>query len=410
MIILIEPQCKGFAHEQVNAGFLRGYSLAFPEEKLIYFAEKEHISCIQEIFVSCSFSSDEIDFIENEIPDANRLSSIFRYYLLLKKVLQYAYEEKCNRIVFLSIHTFNLIPLKILLKFRYNRFFKIHIIIHGIIESVKKRNYLFPCDSYGKVFNLTIKLFRLFGLEILSKPGSSNRFLYEKLLRASLNLFGNKNITYFVFRSDSLNKIKELLPKIKQHFGYIDHPYLYTKKNLVCKSDSSGFKIFATLGQGNLNAVNEVVRNISPSVSPENDFEIRIIGGNPNQSASDYERIKIVGKGRSLTRNEIENQMIDVHYVLFFYSDDLYELMTSGSFFDAISYKKPMIFIKNNCFDYYYKNFEFGYRCNNINEIIGYMKKIIAGGDHNYTKFESEIIRMQMNTSIENNYLKLRFN
>jgi hypothetical protein len=84
--------------------------------------------------------------------------------------------------------------------------------------------------------------------------------------------------------------------------------------------------------------------------------------------------------------------------------------MTSGSFFDAISYKKPIIFIKNCCFDYYYKNFEFGYRCNNLNEIIYYMKKIITSGDNNYAKFEAEIIRMQKNTSIENNYIKLRMN
>lgn len=410
MIVLIEPQCIGFAHEQVNAGFLRGYLLAYPEEKIIYFAEKEHINCIREILNSFSISSKEIDFVEAEIPDANRLSSIFRYYFLIKKVFHYAYEEKCNRIAFLSIHTYSLIPLKVLLKFRYNRFFKIHIIIHGIIESVKKSNYLISWDSSNKVLNLTSKYFWFLGAEPLSNPGPCNNFLYEKLFKSSLNLFGNKNITYFVFRPDSLNKIKELLPKIKQYFDCIDHPYLYTKKNLECKLLHSDIKVFATLGQGNLNAVNEVVRDISQSISSSDNFEIRIVGGKTNQESGDFEQIKITGKNRALTREEIEKQMIDVHYVLFFYSDDFYELMTSGSFFDAISYKKPIIFMKNNCFDYYYKNFEFGYRCNNIIEIIGCMKKIISGGDNNYKKFESEIIRMQMNTSIENNYLKLRFN
>ena len=51
MIAICEPQCIGFAHEAVNSGFIYCARLAFPDEKIIFFAGLSHIQAIQKMFI-----------------------------------------------------------------------------------------------------------------------------------------------------------------------------------------------------------------------------------------------------------------------------------------------------------------------------------------------------------------------
>lgn len=411
MIIIFEPQCIGFAHEQFNAAFLYGYSLAYPNEKIIYFAEKEHLKCVKHVFNSANLSLNEIVFTEIEIPESNSLANprvVFEYSRILKNLLSYAYKNDCNKIVFLSIYTYSLIPLKYLLQFKYNNSIQVHIAMHGILEFIKRKNFLLLSEFYQKVERRFRKFFGIANIQLKYKL--KNKYLYEKLFKISLQLFSNKNITYFVFREDSLKKIKEYLPKIHKHFNSIDLPYIYKNVKNNHELEFSNLKIFATFEKGYTNKLNEVVQILSQDSVLANNFEIRIIGGIANEKLTIFKQIKYVGINGKLSRKEIEEYIRDVKYLLFFYDPDSYELTTSGAFFDAIAYCKPIIFLKNHCLDYYYDNYKFGYRCNNIDELISAMKRIILSDEINYQGFVSEIIRMHQDTVIRNNYYKLKFN
>lgn len=412
MIIIFEPQCAGFAHEQFNAGFLYGYSLAYPQERIIYFGEKEHIKCIKAVFSSANLAFDEIEFEEVEIPEPNRLSKIsvaFEYYQIFKKMLHYASENNCNKIALLSIYSYNLIPLKLLIQLRHKNAFRFQIMMHGTLEFVKRNNFSIPFSSLSiKLFNRLGKMFKLSGVYFNSKP--TNKYLYEKIFKASLLLLGNANISYYVFREDSLKSVKKYLPNMQQYFKSIDLPYIYKDMSKMGSVTPAKKRVFATIGQGDIYSVQKVVRKLNSDVNINvNSYEVRILGfGKWKQDG--LAPIKHIGNGRILARAEIEEQIKDVQYVLFFYDPDSYELMTSGSFFDAIAYCKPMIFLKNHCFDYYYQNYKFGYRCENIDEMIATIRKILISNDKNYLEFSSEIKRMQNDTSIISNYYKLKFN
>lgn len=411
MIIIFEPQCTGFGHEQFNAAFLYGYSLAYPNEKIIYFAEKEHIKCIKDVFSSANLSLNEIVFTETEIPESNSLANprvVFEYSRILKNLLSYAYKNDCNKIVFLSIYTYNLIPLKYLLQFKYNNSIQVHIAMHGTLEFIKRKNFSLLSEFYQKVENRFRKVFGIAKRQLKYKP--KNRYLYEKLFKISLQLFSNKNITYFVFREDSLKKIKKYLPKIHKYFKSIDLPYIYKNVKNNFDSEFSNLKIFATFGKGYTNELNEIVRVLTQDSALANNFEIRIIGDIANEKLTIFKQIKYVGINGKPSREEIEEHIRDVKYFLFFYPPDSYELTTSGAFFDAIAYCKPIIFLKNHCLDYYYDKYKFGYIRNNIDELISAMKRIILSNDENYHYFLSEINRMQKDISIVKNNHKLRFN
>ncbi len=406
MIILCEPQCSGYSHEQFNAGTLYGYSLAYPDEKIIFFAEKEHIKCIQKIYNLANLSFKNIEFFEMNIPESKKLASIlviFKYYSLLKYLLNYASDNNCYKIAFLSIYTFNLLPLKYLI-FKLRTPFKFNIAMHGTLEFIKRKNILFHSNFINKIINRIKSKFNII-TEINNAP--VNNFLYEKLFTFSLKI-QNKNIKYFVFRDDIPEKIRIYLPTIYQHFKSIDLPYIFKDTYFL---NSGVFKkkiVFATIGQGDLNSIYKIVDNLSQISKISNKYEIRIIGGN-NRKNIRNEYTNVVHYGDNLSRDKIEHICKEVNYFLFFYNSEFYELTTSGSFFDAIAYCKPIIFLKNNCFDFYYQKYNFGYRCSNITEMINVLTNIIVLNDANYKKHISEIIRMRNDISIKNNYTKLKF-
>ena len=51
MIIICEPQCKYLSHEKVNSGFIYGIRLAYPQEKLRFYADISHIEAIKKILI-----------------------------------------------------------------------------------------------------------------------------------------------------------------------------------------------------------------------------------------------------------------------------------------------------------------------------------------------------------------------
>ena len=52
MIFIVEPQCVGFAHEEVNAAFLYGFCKANESEEIIFIADKDHIDCVAQVLKS----------------------------------------------------------------------------------------------------------------------------------------------------------------------------------------------------------------------------------------------------------------------------------------------------------------------------------------------------------------------
>jgi hypothetical protein len=407
MILLIEPQCQGFAHEQFNAGIIFGYCLAYPKEKKIFFAETEHLTCVQSILKSSGIEQENIEYKPVKIPDRDSLNKpavIFNYALLLRAFLNYAKTNNCRKIVFLSIYSFNLIPLKILLKLNFQEEYIIHIFMHGTLEFIKRENS--KCNE--KILKSLHKYLRIRKKDL--QPGSpKNHFLYERLFRFSIMFLSNKNINYYVLRDDSLLNLRKYLPIQKFTFKSIDHPTIYKVfPNLIAVNPDSK-RLFATLGQSNYNALKETFDILKKDESLNGKYEILIIGGYCPDNQSNNVLRKIKGDKKSLTRNDIEFYIKDVDFILFLYNEDSYELSTSGAFFDAIAYKRPIIFLKNTCFDYYFQNFHFGIRCNNIEELVFTMKQIISMGDQNYSYYIKEIERMQNATSITNNYMKLLF-
>ncbi|WP_395783320.1 hypothetical protein [Aquirufa sp.] len=411
MIVLIEPQCRGFEHEQFNAALLFGYSLAYPQSEIIFFAERGHIDCVKAISHSSQLSITNVHFKEIIIPETKALarpSVIFQYFKLLQTLLDFAKSNDCSKIAFLSIYTYNLIPLKYLLRYKYKNSFKVHIAMHGTLEFIKRENFVICRQNFNRLIHYIIRKLNIKTKVLKIKP--ANRFLYEKFFKLSLTFIGNQEITYFVLRKDSLAKINNYLPKELKYFNAIDHPYIYREFNFNREETPSNKLTFATFGKFNKTELRQIANYFSLKNSNNTEIKLIIIGGDENDILDTYENVEYPIKFRRFTREEFEQILRRVDYFIFLYEEDLYELTTSGAFFDAIANSIPMVFLKNYCFDHYYENYNFGYQCNDINGMLMTLDKVIENHKQNYKGLVSEIRRMQNDTSISHNYSKLNFN
>src|SRR5690606_8586265 len=82
--------------------------------------------------------------------------------------------------------------------------------------------------------------------------------------------------------------------------------------------------------------------------------------------------------GRPLTRQYMEELAEDIDVFLIMYGSNRYRLSCSGAILEALSYRKPIIHLGNECIDFFnQRNCPIGFRCNNINEFVDVMEDLI---------------------------------
>ncbi len=107
-----------------------------------------------------------------------------------------------------------------------------------------------------------------------------------------------------------------------------------------------------------------------------------------------------------MPRTDYENAISSLHYILFFYPNSMYRYIASGAFFDAISFEKPIIAIRNSFFEYYFNRYgEIGYLCDNLEEMSYYLSNI----NHERYKLQLQNIKQaKKDLSLENISKRLR--
>lgn len=417
MIIIIEPRCTGDLHDMVNASFIYGICTEYHSEKVIFYADSSHQKCIKDIFSNDNLNPENLEFIPSDIPKGNffNISKIFLFYRLFNHILSSASKLHVKKIFFLTIYSYNLIILKILLKYRYTDLFEIKIIVHGVLEDIRS-------------------------------PTSSFLLNRIKQFRYALMLFPELDIQYIVLSPSIMKNLIIHLPSLSKKFVAMHLPYLYKpkKKSFAQKKEKL---VFATIGRGNPTSIKQVVTRIQYEKISHQSYEFLIVGEScdiihsksyrmfivltldhlkksvikkrliknlfeipvfiknyfkPVQE-SEIQNLKCVSGGRRLSRSEIDHYMEFVDYTLFLYHKNLYKLSASGSFFDSISFRKPMIFLGNDFFDYYFSRYKIGYRAETIDEIIAIIKKIIETNneEETYNQFLKEIDRFREEINIE---------
>ena len=355
MIVLCELQCKGFEHVEFNAAFLKALIDSRKYKKIIFFAEKQHISQIKEKDLNIE------DFVEfRTIEIASRSWLNYRRFVpdlfLIKNIFNFCENNLIKNIIFTSVNSSILISTKILLNTKTFSL-KIFGVIHGILESINKRPSLRPWEF---------------------------PFWFKWAL-----VYGNSAKLNYIVLGDCIKQ--EVLRKCSSMSSYIhsiNHPYIFESERPK-KIDENKI-IFGSIGVGSMqkgtNLFFDMARKISAKNKPTQ-AEFVLAGHIVDERLIENQNEAVLmplTKG-ALERSEFERLIYSLDYAVFFYPANVYSLTASGAFMDALAGGIPIIALKNPLFEYYFSVMgDIGYLCENFEEMEKVIEMLLDGEKNCY--------------------------
>ena len=95
---------------------------------------------------------------------------------------------------------------------------------------------------------------------------------------------------------------------------------------------------------------------------------------------------------------EMRTRIDQLDFILFFYNSETYRLTASGTIFDAISRKKPIIALRNDYFEYIFNKFgSIGYLVDSIEEMATLIQHIHSNKEIQQ-EFDFDEIQNMMST------------
>lgn len=315
MIVLVEPVCSRWVHEEVNAGFLRLIA-DNSDEDVLYVGEWEHIQCIRRIYgsqqihyvtVKKTIRMDEADLYKNAVYYFRLLNEIVVRYRPKKLFILCGY-----RPCLLASELMSIIHWKL----------KTYFVLHGMVEEKKGHK-----QSYMKLFQFS---------------------RYCKKLCF---------ITYSPYCTGKYWGTHE------DKFVFLHHPYICEKR--------------AVLNAGKKGGNSKIIIGIIGACA--NDKAEKLISSvNRCQGAHEYEfwvASRFGGRFRHLEnvtvldleyeRRKMETIMRKMDFLLLPYGRGDYEISASGVFWDAIANRVPCLMLDSNYFKYYL-TYNIGYQTDTI--------------------------------------------
>ncbi len=413
MIIVCEPQCKGFSHEKVNSGFLYGLRLAFPEEKILVYADPSHILALNAILLHDEIPVDNIEFVSIEFLLNDSFKAFFVYRKLFEKLLTNVISEGEDRLFMLSFSPKILYVLKKLKQKQQFSKLKFTSILHGDFENVANDappsllQSLPGSSTLDKIKQKTIsEIFKrvlelafnkLAGLKNFPVKWFNAFFETKKMLQ----LFPSSDFRYIALSPHALmNAAKYLDLEIFRMYAVV-LPTVFAKP--LPKPENSFVK-FAVFGYGNALMLKQVAQRLSQK-GINKPYEIRIIGMD-NSGLESFPNITCPSPGKQLTRSEMEKFAVDIDMFLILYDQTRYRLTCSGSILESLSYMKPVLHFENDCINYFNREENpIGICCSSIDEYADKMKDIIENYSAYSAKFDlfrENISQLRDKVSIKN--------
>jgi hypothetical protein len=337
MIVICEPHFCGFGHAQFNAALVCSVAEAFPEEGLIFCAEREHLNHVKR---EVDTRAATVRFIEVGLPDralreeqrGRRLpfTALLEELALYRRIFRLADKNRASQIVFCTAAHRNDLqnkistpqPKRLTLEFLSYR----HWLLAG---NTAKIHYLLP------------------GPPPLMEQGLKN---YLPRLH---NCISPIDVPYVFADSAGSQPFKDDVV----HFGFFGHASL-----------RKGADIFFKLAE-EVSATRTKYRPIFVLIGDIRDEQLKEMR---------HASINIPALNAPLTQEEFDKYSKRIDYAFFFHVASAYELNGTAAMLDAFSHLKPIIALKTPLSEYYFNKMgDVGYLCQSYNDAIGAVMEIL---------------------------------
>ena len=328
-IAVVEPQTEGVFHAPFNAALLHTVAIAYPAVRVAFHAMLTHAQEVKEIL--CQVAPEIHSRVEwHAFPPSPSPSVAARWRFhhgLLRQVLALQ-----QRTLFCSISRMQLLQLKRLMRRR--KCAPVRAVLHGELDLLEHatRSILQPF-SLGRILS-----------------GANPKDLRYLLLGRS---------------------IRDHIPAQYQaafaNAGVCDHPYHFAPL-LPANHSVPVFGIFGNAGDGRiLESVARQVQSTHPHI------RFRLIGFVSGAGAVERLRPFVEDvENLPVSRHTFIERAQGITHALWLAPADSFRLRASGTFFDALSYVKPLIYTANPFIDSYHaQEPNIGVRCETLAAEIG---------------------------------------
>ena len=393
MIYVCEPQCKQGSHESFNSGFLHGLYEVYND--VCFYAEKTHIQYIKS-YLNLRNSQCVNNIVYREITFPNNIYS-FRQLIFYKKIFKSILNQisENDKMLLLSANPMILFLLCSLSKKDKYKNIVFNIVLHGGIEEELAPYILPKCETINNnrnikksgvlnklsriseksviyLFKYSVKTIWQFFRHSIIKPYIT---LYKALYNHRSFFSESRDLSSFNFIVLSKHILDNLHidnKTFKMKLCYL--PCIFPPKTTDTVNDYPKFAIF---GYGVDNGLFEDFLDQLDKLNPSKRYEIRLVSMRGYSGIGKYRNITFNNNG-FIPRQEYEKMAEDIDYFINFYDPSQYRLSCSGSIIESIMYRKPVIYIGNECYDSF----------NSLAGPIG----IMAGSTQNFASIVFNII------------------
>lgn len=428
MIIVCEPQCKGVSHEKVNSGFIYGLRLAYPKEKIVFFAEATHLQVIQDILIKDKVLIDNFECrpLPFYLKNIYSFWAMLKYYVLFLKLLDQVVFYKVDKVFFLSHNPVILYVIKRLKQLNKFKNINFTFVLHGELEDIANVVYKEPYAPVVKYKSVADNL-KANIIKILKKPNRILPFIFRKILwpihkiSSKYSLIFKKKFrvkTMLLWRHSNQYKYIALSPHIIANVKkYLDTDYLNFQTIVMPTIFAAPQPIvenkyikFAVFGYGDPGQMHELLLKLKEK-NITKPYEIRIISMDC-RGTEGFSNICCVSQGKVLTRTLMENSLPDIDMFINLYDHSRHKFGCSASIFEALSYLKPVLHLDNDGYNYFNQSEKpMGFRCDNLDEYVNKMYDLIENYQiykKELTVFRENMLFLRERYDIKNNLSELR--
>lgn len=364
---------NSYPHSEVNAGFLSLLELVYQQNDLVFIADKNHFNAIQKIN-----RCEHWNYIPTKVFSYEPKFFIINDLILVFKLIRLLFSLKRSD----TLYLLGIMPLAHIFISFFNGFFhkKCVICLHGQMEAYLEDTKIGMSKYYYKL----------------------SKFVFKR----------SDTIDYLIFGESIKNNLSCLFTA-KKKLIVIDQPYLYN--DLKEKNNAKNNTTF-TLGilgrfdySKNINQFFIFVDSLAQEII-EKKIIIKIIGKINCEIPFKYNELISFYDG-VLTKEEFENEVLLLDFVISFTDEDYYKATPSGVFFDCIKWEIPILSLNNEFIQYYFTKYsKVGEVFINTSEMISFVKSNFIEPDFRNKKYISyieNIKKLKKHLSIE--HLKDKF-
>jgi len=315
-IAVVEPQMHNLFHSPFNAALLHAIVLGFPRSSVSFSALPGHAAAVRSILAE--HAPEIAAMVEWRELAPPRSESVASRWLSSRRIFRHLLRSR-EPVVFCSISRMQLLQLKRMLR-PHN---EVLAVLHGDLDRI----------AAPETDRFPASLFALRRVLLSPQPPG---------LR-------------FVLLGESIRQ--NIPPEFSAAFAssvVIDHPYHFPalpSAGPPLAPDPIVFGIFGNTGDGRL--LEQIAREVR-AAHPARGIVFRLVGFLSDAEAVARLAPLVEGAGaRPLPREEFVRRAESITYALWLAPAGSFKLRASGTFFDALAFAKPLVYVANPFIDSY---------------------------------------------------------